>query len=464
MRKQVVLVLIAVAAFGFACLIVLNVVAGTKVSSARSELQRCRAEMLELAERAQKAESERDSANQTVAQLQRDLASLASQQKEDRMVIQDLWNTLMHNAGAVKEVKPDIKEEQTVRDAQEPTVEPATREKAIKYDGTAVKEMMSSGGGLAQAIGRIITSEGINSMLQERSEDPAYWVAAATVVQDEAAALAYLEAAVRLHPDSAIALSSLVNAHIRQGNTDESVQAYIEELQTVDPTNALADCYAAYCQFKSGDAQSALQSLSQASTKDRFADDRMDLLMARYDYFLNEGCSDSVAIGLSAFDLPLSHLGTIREVAQSAMEQASQFVAAGQYEDALQIAQDISNIGRGLSSSGRFIVYDRVGMALQRSALEQQKHIYESQADDLRAQEIDAQLQAVQQRSSTIDVMVEAFGGVLQNMTDADVADYVDATILNGEFSTLKSIPEIADALQRAQEALSDKLSEADTP
>ena len=464
MRKQVVLVVIAVAAFGFACLIVLNVVAGTKVSSAKSELQRCRAEMLELAERAQKAESERDSANQTVAQLQRDLASLASQQKEDRMVIQDLWNTLMHNAGAVKEVKPDIKEEQTVRDAQEPTVEPATQEKAIKYDGTAVKEMMSSGGGLAQAIGRIITSEGINSMLQERSEDPAYWVAAATVVQDEAAALAYLEAAVRLHPDSAIALSSLVNAHIRQGNTDESVQAYIEELQTVDPTNALANCYAAYCQFKSGDAQSAWQSLSQASTKDRFADDRMDLLMARYDYFLNEGCSDSVAIGLSAFDLPLSHLGTIREVAQSAMEQASQFVAAGQYEDALQIAQDISNIGRGLSSSGRFIVYDRVGMALQRSALEQQKHIYESQADDLRAQEIDAQLQAVQQRSSTIDVMVEAFGGVLQNMTDADVADYVDATILNGEFSTLKSIPEIADALQRAQEALSDKLSEADTP
>lgn len=451
MRKEVCLAVIAVAAFVFACLIVLNVATGRKLSSSMSELRRCRNAMAELEERALQAESEMTSANQRVGQLQRELAGLISQQKDDRLVIQDLWNTLLHNTGAVEEREPNIKEQQTIPGDREPRVEPDTQERTVKYDGEAVKKMMSSGGGLGQVISRIITSEGINSMLQERSEDPAYWVAAATVVQDEQAALAYLEAAVRLHPESAIALSSLVDAHIRQGNTDESILAYIKELQRVDPTNALADCYAAYCQFKNGDAEAALQSLSEASTKDRFADDRMDLLMARYDYFLNEGCSDSVAIGLSAFDLPLSHLGTLRNVAESSVEQARNFASAGQYEDALQIAQDISNIGRGLSSSGRFIAYDRVGMSLQSSALEQQKQIYEIQGDDRQAQEIDSQLQAIRERSSTIDIMVEAFGPVQQNMTEEDIANYVDATIRNGEFSTLQSIPEIAEALRLAQ-------------
>ena len=61
---------------------------------------------------------------------------------------------------------------------------------------------------------------------------------------------------------------------------------------------------------------------------------------------------------------------------------------------------------------------------------------------------VDSQLEAVQDRSETIDIMVQAFGGVLQNMTEQDMADYVNGTILNGEFSTLQELPEIADALE----------------
>jgi len=60
--------------------------------------------------------------------------------------------------------------------------------------------------------------------------------------------------------------------------------------------------------------------------------------------------------------------------------------------------------------------------------------------------------------------MVKAFGGVMQNMTDQDIADYVNGTILNGEFSTLQNLPEIATTLQQAREQRQDVLSEESMP
>jgi tetratricopeptide (TPR) repeat protein len=240
--------------------------------------------------------------------------------------------------------------------------------------------------------------------------------------------------------------------------------AYIDQMKKVDPTNALADCYTAYCQFNNGDVEAALQSLSKASVKDRFADESVDLLMARYDYFLSEGCSDSVALGLSAFDLPLSHMSMLRDLGDYAMQQADALYAAGKYEGALQIATDASKLGGTLSSSGRFIISDRVGMALQISALGKAKQIYEALGDVTKAAEVDSQLQAVQERSDTIDIMVQAFGGVMQNMSDKDIADYVNGTILKGEFSTLQNMPQIAAALEQARKQQQEEPPEPNVP
>jgi hypothetical protein len=47
--------------------------------------------------------------------------------------------------------------------------------------------------------------------------------------------------------------------------------------------------------------------------------------------------------------------------------------------------------------------------------------------------------------------MAQSFGSVMANMTEEDLAAYVDGVILNGEFATLQNIPEIAQALQQAQ-------------
>ena len=77
---------------------------------------------------------------------------------------------------------------------------------------------------------------------------------------------------------------------------------------------------------------------------------------------------------------------------------------------------------------------------------------------------IDTQMQAILERSETVDVMVQAFGGVLQSMDDQDLADYVNGVILNGEFTTLQSMPEIAAALELARLQREQEASEVDVP
>jgi len=451
MKQWAYIILISVITVICVCFIVLNMRSVNKLTSAAIELEQYKKKLADL----EKTGAERDLANQKANRLEAEISSLLEQRKTDLQTIENLRKSLQQkNVEAIREPpipKQDPKEQAVAEQIPEQQSIEDEKEKP-KYDAEIVMEMLSSGGNLQDAIRRIITSEGIDSTLQQHGEDPAHWVAAASLARDPEAALVYHEQAAALYPDSSMALSSLINAQIAHDRVDESTIAYIDQMKKIDPTNALADCYAAYVQFSNGDIEAALQSLSQASVKDRFADESIDLLMARNDYFLNEGCTESVALGLSAFDLPLSHMGMLRGLSEYAMVQADTLYGTAQYDDALQIVTNISKLGGTLSSSGRFIISDRVGMALQISALERAKHLYDALGDISKSGEVDSQLKAVQERSETIDIMVQAFGGVLQNMTGQDMADYVNGTILNGEFSTLQNIPEIAATLELARE------------
>ncbi|MHC4625669.1 MAG: tetratricopeptide repeat protein [Planctomycetota bacterium] len=422
-------------------LVLLNARMATESSSAALELERSESDLTDLKERVRSAESQRDAANRKVEQLQREVAALSEQRTSDRQVLQDLWEMVLNNTRAKAVLAPA--ERQAIKQARQQIDREAEQQPPVKYGVEMIKQIISSGGGIEAAVRQIVTSDRIASTLEAHGEQPLYWAAAATLAHEPETAVAYLEEAAKLYPDSKVVLSSLVQAKIAQDSIDESLVAHIDEMQRIDPANALPDCYAAYSQFKSGDVEAALQSLSQAGAKNRFADDRIDLLMARYDYFLEAGTAEGTAIGLSAFDLPLSHMGMLQD---------------------MQVAEDVSNIGGSLSSAGRFLVYDRVGMAMQQSALERQRQIYEGRADTSQVEKIDAQLQAIDERSSMIDVMGQTFGTVMANMTEQDLANYVDGTVLNGEFSTLQAMPEIAEALARAQQVRESETQQTPRP
>jgi tetratricopeptide (TPR) repeat protein len=410
--------------------------------------QRLEQTLAELQGQIRQLQPQKDSLEQQARQLQEAAATLAEKRKEDQQVIGDLWALVAAGKRAAKKVA--VEEGKPVA-ATADQIAPARRNEGKHDIETIRRTLAASGGNLDAALHQIVTPDRMAKTLEEHAGQPTYWTAAASLAPDQETALAYLQEATKLYPDSPAVLSALISAQLAAGRIDESTLAYANELMRLDPTNALGDCYTAECQFQQGDIHGALQSLAQAGAKGRFSDDRIGMLMTRYDYLLNEGVSEAAALGLSAFTLPLEHLGMIRQLGNQSLDQARACIAASQMDQALKIAQDITSVGQTVSSSGRFLVHDRVGMALQQAGLTEQRQIYAAVGDTAKIQEIDAKLQMLQERSATIDTMAQGFGSVMAKMTEEDLAAYVDGTILNGEFATLQNIPEIAQALQQAQ-------------
>jgi tetratricopeptide (TPR) repeat protein len=352
---------------------------------------------------------------------QKQALDLRQQREKDLVLIGQLWQ--MTQAG------------------KQMVESPSRKEAGRKYTAADIKKLLeSSGGNLDEVVRRILTPERLQATLQNHLEEPAYWAAVASLLADPDKAREHLEQAAARHPESAMVQAALIENQLARGQLDESTLAAIQALRRTDPNNALADCYEAYYRFSRGDGEGAVQALAAASDKDRFADHRLDLLMSRYQCLLENGCSDEIALGLSAFTLPFPHLSMFREVGEKAIQQAQALHSSGNDDQAVQIADYLLRAGRSLSASGRFIVYDRVGIGLQQAALDAKRQVYESAGSLSQLQEVNYQLGAINERSTQITDMANRFGTVLGHMTEADMAKYIDATILNGEFSTLQAV------------------------
>jgi tetratricopeptide (TPR) repeat protein len=465
MRTTVyILVVLGLTATAGVAIVAVKTAGVKKTHLAVLEQQRLERTLAELQGRIRQLQSQKNAGEQQARQLEEAVATLDEKRKEDQQVIRDLWALVATGSRVAKKAAVETgRPVPATEDKKAPT--PRDGGKDRKHDIETIKQMLTaSGGNLDAALHQIVTPDGMAATLEEHVGEPVYWAAAASLAPDQEAALAYLQEAAKLYPDSPAVLSALVSAQMAAGRIDGSTLAYANELKRLDPTNALGDCYAARCQFEKGDVLGALQSLAQAGAKGRFSDDRIGMLTTRYDYLLNEGVSEAAALGLSAFTLPLEHLGMIRQLGNQSLDQAHAFATAGQMDQALKIAQDITSVGQTVSSSGRFLVHDRVGIALQQGGLTEQRQIYAALGDTAKTQEIDTKLQAVQERSATIDTMAQGFGSVMAKMTEADLAAYVDGTIMNGEFATLQGIPDIAQALQQAQAVPSEEVSQAAPP
>lgn len=353
--------------------------------------------------------------------LDRRVLMLTEEQEADRHLIGQLWRL--------------IQEDRPPSGAQTAGRPPSS------YDLTRLKAMVQASGGSLDAVVReVLPPERLDATLQRHATQPAFWVAAASMCADRHQAMQYLEAAAARFPDSAIAQAALIEAKKGLTSTDPATRAAIHNLRQADPTSSLADHYDAFFRFKEGDLAGGLQALGAASEKGRFADHRMELMMSRYECLRENGCSDGGALALSAFSLSFEPLPMLREVSQRALQQAQAAFAAGQFEQAVQTAEYVARVGRNLSASGRFLVYDRVGMELQQTALEAQREFQQAANDTFQAGEIDFQLGAIQERAAQVNALAGAFGGMLASMTDDDIVRYIESAIMHGEFATLQRL------------------------
>jgi hypothetical protein len=408
-------------------------------------------------------EQEWDTARREAQTLQGRLLAQEDQRKADQQVMQELWDLITGKTRSASKtvqakVDPNAPGSHLDADATE-----RTEEDTLAYDFQAVKEIINAADGDIDAVvHQIVTAQGIERMLREHGDRPAYWTEAARLAGDPQAALAYLQEGVRLHPESPEILTALVQAQITAGAVDESTLTYVNELERIDPTNALGDCYTAYCQFANGDAQGALQSLSEASAKGRFADGQIEAMMSRYDYLLNEGVSDDMALSMSFFSMPVDQWGTIRQVAMQSLGQARVLADTGQYDSALKITQDVSSLGSMISSSGRFFINDLIGIALQKAGLNQQRTIHEILGHTPQVLEVDERLTAINDRTTQMQTMGQTFGAVMDTMNEDDLAGFVDGAILNGGFATMQDIPEVSEALKQAREMEQTQVSKGE--
>ncbi len=74
------------------------------------------------------------------------------------------------------------------------------------------------------------------------------------------------------------------------------------------------------------------------------------------------------------------------------------------------------------------------------------------------------QLRKAESQRKAADRKVERLEQEVAALTEQDLADYVDGTVLSGEFSTLQAMPEIAEALAQAQQAHDSQTNQTTQP
>jgi len=129
--------------------------------------------MADLEAQVEAVKSERDSLQEKLTALQRDISDLTEEKQADREVIANLWALLVTDTR--RQSKPDAAAEaEPLVESEEST--PGHAPAGDKqYDIETVKNMIAvAGGDLEAAVRQIVTSEGLDQFLQEHGEQPAY--------------------------------------------------------------------------------------------------------------------------------------------------------------------------------------------------------------------------------------------------------------------------------------------------
>jgi len=294
----------------------------------------------------------------------------------------------------------------------------------------------------------LITPEGVEETLKKHGRSPDFLVAAAMVSPDREARFAYLEEALEKDPKSPVALAAYTMELIESGEAGEFLLNQIEALGEADPTNSLANYYEAHWKFQNGDVEGALEEMRQAAGKAYLNDYSTKLLSAREAFFRDGGCTEGVAKILAPLQIKLSHMGTLRELGRSVLEQSVRLKQEGNQQAALDAARSGIEMGNKLSSYGRFLIHDLVGIACARQGLKEERTIREALGQGDRVQEIDRQIQNNDERVVRAKVISNVLMKSLAEMSEAEILQYWERVLREGEFSAALDLPGVRRALE----------------
>ena len=226
----------------------------------------------------------------------------------------------------------------------------------------------------------------------------------------------------------------------------EERRKWLDEFKQSSPSNSLADYFSAQNYFQEGKTEEALQDLLAASGKPQFDNHALENQLDTEELYSDAGktARESATLGLSSMAQESSpQLGIAKQVAQGIAEVMKQKSAAGDAEATGQLAQ----LGLGLSDklnsgdSGKFLINQLVGMATEQVMLRQ---LDKNTTYDFLGGKTPAQVSAeLKQQKKDFIQGFPNFQAVEGQMTDAEMASYVQRMKIYGETAALKWAAEL---------------------
>ena len=228
-------------------------------------------------------------------------------------------------------------------------------------------------------------------------------------------------------------MQSYIKELAKYPEEDEFTLELVEELSSIDPLNALGPVFAAHIKVRNGDVESAMVDLKEAATRnsldERYQPGAVESL------YRELGVEDDVATGLAAVGAPGDNLLLLRNLTSRATEEARRHFAEGNYDEALALSEASALIGRNLSATGREMVHDLLGMAIEIRALELRRQVNQTLGNQQTVDLIEGRIQNQRSRQEFLSGLSKDFGAALSQLDIAELAEYFSRVAAEGEIA-----------------------------
>lgn len=219
-----------------------------------------------------------------------------------------------------------------------------------------------------------------------------------------------------------------------KADSPEERQQWLEKLKQSVPGNALADYLLAAEHFKLGQADQALQEVTDATAKPAIENYLVDFIQNAEEAYRAAGYSDAEAKAVASASALLPELANMKRVGQDLAELAKRYQQAGDETSAQTVLEMGMNLGRRLGESTT-LIQELVGIAVERLTLDAMNP--NATYGDT-GQTVQQQIDALATRRKAYKELASKAQPILMSMSDQDLAHYFERSKLYGEAAALR--------------------------
>jgi hypothetical protein len=244
------------------------------------------------------------------------------------------------------------------------------------------------------------------------------------------------EAATNFPNNPQVELSVLAHDEFPQDR-----RKWLDLFKNSSPSNSLANYLPAQDYFKSGNSAAAVQELQAASGKSRFDASLTEARFDKEDLYLSAGYSPLDAAKESAsgwFQDDAPELATLKQLAMEMGDLQKQYLAAGDVNSAVNLAQMGMNFGDQLNGgdSGKYIINQLVSGAIEANSL--RKLDPNTSYDFLDGQTPAQVLQQWKDQKTAFRDLSQNFQAAYPNLTPEEMTGYLNRVNTYGEVPAMQ--------------------------